>query len=366
MASLIEGEGASLKDATLFVNVPFCIETPRYAHGRYLRGDGAAKREYLEAVMREVASLGDVLEGKRVVAVRIGGGSPSVVSPDQLGALMRLIRSELPMAHGAEMALEAIPNTVGVPSLTGWGQGKPSRIELRVGAIHLRDLNELHPPYRVQDIQNAVLFLGKFGMNNVSVSLVYGLPGQTEASWRQTLRKALDLEPYEVVVSPVSPADGKGLAQRRQRALYETAAALLEEHGLAEYAVGRFARAVGESAYVKALAFGADAAGVGLGAVSCVDGMAWRNTDDFEAYCAGSDDPERVVRDAVRLDDEARAVLAVRRALCLAEGVEAGCASGAVGELSTWEADGLVVCEGDRWRLTSEGRFAWQWEGWAL
>ena len=146
MASSSEERGASLKDAALFVNVPFCIEPPRYAHGRYLTGDGAAKREYLEAVMREVSSLGDVLEGKRIVAARIGGGSPSVASPDQLGKLMRIVRSELPMAHGAEMSLEAIPNTVGVPSLTGWGQGKPSRIELRVGAIHLRDLDELRPP----------------------------------------------------------------------------------------------------------------------------------------------------------------------------------------------------------------------------
>ena len=58
MASASAGKEASLKDATLFVNVPFCIEAPRYAHGRYLMGDGAAKRKYLEAVMREVASLG--------------------------------------------------------------------------------------------------------------------------------------------------------------------------------------------------------------------------------------------------------------------------------------------------------------------
>ena len=366
MASSSEERGASLKDAALFVNVPFCIEPPRYAHGRYLTGDGAAKREYLEAVMREVSSLGDVLEGKRIGAARIGGGSPSVVSPEQLGKLMRLVRSELPMAHGAEMSLEAIPNTVGGPSLTGWGQGKPSRIELRVGAIHLRDLDELRPPYRVSDIQNAVLFLDKFGMNNVSVSLVYGLPGQTEASWRQTLRKALDLEPYEVAVSPVSPADGEGLARKRQRALYEVAAELLSGRGLAEYAVGRFARAAGESAYVKALALGAALVGVGLGAASCVDGLAWRNTDDFNVYRVASDDAERVVRDVSQLDDEARAALAVRRGLCLAEGVEAEAVRLAACELAAWEAEGLVERAADRWRLTPEGRFAWQWEGWAL
>ena len=245
------------------------------------------------------------------------------------------------MAHGAEMALEAIPNTVGVPSLTGWGQGKPSRIELRVGAIHLRDLDELHPPYRVSDIQNAVLFLDKFGMNNVSVSLVYGLPGQTEASWRQTLRKALDLEPYEVAVSPVSPADGEGLAQERQRALYEVAAALLGERGLVEYAVGRFARAAGESAYVKALASGADAVGVGLGAVSCVDGMAWRNTDDFEGVLCGQRRSRagRARRGSARRRG-ARRACRPPRALPV-EGVEAERVSAAVGELSAWEAEGV-------------------------
>ena len=192
----------------------------------------------------------------------------------------------------------------------------------------------------MSDIQNAVLFLDKFGMNNVSVSLVYGLPGQTVASWRQTLRKALDLEPYEVAVSPVSPADGEGLARKRQRALYEVAAELLSGRGLAEYAVGRFARAAGESAYVKALALGADLVGVGLGAASCVDGLAWRNTDDFNVYRVASDDAERVVRDVSQLDDEARAALAVRRGLCLAEGVEAEAVRPAACELAAWRPRG--------------------------
>lgn len=363
------------QDAVLFVNVPFCIDVPRYAHGAYLQGDSAAKHDYLEAVMRELATLDDVVEGKRIVAVRIGGGGPSIMNPDQLGQLMRVVRTTLPMAHGAEVSLEALPNTVGVPSLTGWGQGKPNRIELQVGAIHLRDLAELERPYRVSDIQNAVLFLDKFGMNNVSLSLTYGIPGQTPESWKQTLRMSLDLEPTEVVVSPVTPADGAGLAEGAQQELYEVASEELETAGFEEYAVGRFARGAGESAFVKALAAGADVVAVGLGAVSCVDGLTWRATDDFKEYCAASAEPERVLVDVCRLDDEARGLLFVQRALCARNGfceaayrnqVGTLLAPAVVEQLARWQAEGLV-CELDGcMTLTAQGRFAWQWRNEAL
>lgn len=354
------------RDAVLFVNIPFCIDVPKYARGTYLTGDSVAKREYLEAVEREIATLDDVLEGKRIVAVRLGGGGPSVVNPDQLGALMRTVRATLPLAPGAEMTLEALPNTVGVPSLTGWGQGKPSRIELAAGAIHLRDLAELGRPFHVSDIQNAVLFLDKFGMNNVALALTYGIPGQTPESWKQTLRKGLDLEPVEVVIRPVTPADGAGLPREEQRSLYETAAALLTERGFAEYAPGRFARGAGASAYVEALAEGADVAAVGLGSVSCVDGMVWRTTDDFKEYCAASDDPERVVVDAGKLDAEAQTALAVRRGLCGRAGVAGDLVRAAASQLAQWEAEGLVEQRDDRFVLTADGRFAWQWNNEAL
>lgn len=363
------------QDAVLFVNVPFCIDVPRYAHGAYLQGDSAAKHDYLEAVMRELATLDDVVEGKRIVAVRIGGGGPSVMNPDQIGRLMRLVRTNLPLIHGAEMSVEALPNTVGVPSLTGWGQGKPNRVELQVGAIHLRDLAELERPYRVSDIQNAVLFLDKFGMNNVSLSLTYGIPGQTPESWKQTLRMGLDLEPTEVVVVPVTPADGAGLDEAAQQELYLAAAELLEESGFAEYAAGRFARGAGESVFVKALAAGADQISVGLGAVSCAEGLTWRAIDNFEDYCVASDDPDRAVIGVCKLDEEAQGLLFAQRALCARQGFReteyqdrfgAPLAPAVAEQLARWHAEGLVTdCEG-RMTLTPQGRFAWQWRNEAL
>lgn len=366
---------SEVQDAVLFVNIPFCIDAPRYAHGMYLQGDSVAKRDYLEAVMRELATLGDVTEGKSIVAVRIGGGGPSVMNPDQVGELLRLVRATLPLAHGAEVSLEALPNTVGVPSLTGWGQGKPNRIELLVGAIHLRDLAELARPYRVSDIQNAVLFLDKFGMNNVSLSLTYGIPSQTLESWKQTLRMGLDLEPTEVTVAPVTPADGTGLDEAAQQELYLAAAELLEESGFGEYAVGRFARGAGESVFVKALAAGADQISVGLGAVSCAEGLTWRATSDFKEYCVASDDPDRAVVDVCKLDEGAQALLFVQRALCARQGFceteyqarfGAPLAPAMVEQLARWQAEGLVAERDGRVALTPQGRFAWQWKNEAL
>lgn len=360
----------SNQDVAVFVNIPFCIEVPRLTHGHFFVGDSAAKTEYMEALSRELASSADLFEGKRVVAVHIGGGSPSVMSPDQLGSLMREMRASLPLVPGAEMSMEAIPNTVGVPSLTGWGQGKPNRIDLRVRAINQRDLAELEPPYRVSDIQNAVLFLDKFGMNNLSVVLTCGIPDQTATSWGQTLRSTLDFEPREVFVELVTPADGVGLKKTQQQELYAQAQAFLEERGLVEYAAGRFARPGSESAFHRALCEGADVVGLGADAVSRADGMVWRNTQDFETYCASSDDAEKVVCDARQLDVDAQVVAYVHETLRLREGVsEENCRARwgmelpqvAVDLVEAWQASGLVEKYEGCVRLTQEGRFAWLW-----
>ncbi|WP_270298802.1 hypothetical protein [Eggerthella sinensis] len=127
--------------------------------------------------------------------MKVGGGSPSIMSPDKLGELLLDLRVLFDLADDCEVSLEAVPHTVGVPSLTGWGQGKVNRVILRADSVQPEELVALDRPFDSVQVQNALLFLDKFHLGNVDVALRYGIPGQTEASLMRTLRSVAGIEP---------------------------------------------------------------------------------------------------------------------------------------------------------------------------
>ena len=102
---------------------------------------------------------------------------PSIMSPDGLGGLLRRISAFFDVDPACEIALAAVPHSVGVPSLTGWGQGKVNRISLRREASGCRAVFSLGASYGLSDIQNALLFFDKFHMRNVDVELLVADPG---------------------------------------------------------------------------------------------------------------------------------------------------------------------------------------------
>ena len=125
------------------LHIPYCIRPERYSDAFGAVGTNAQKDAYMRALQREVRAWEGELDGYVVRAVRLGGGSASVMSPDLLGETLSLLRHTLPMAPGAEVSYDALPNTIGTPSLTGISTGKPTRIELMMRSEHDAELRAL-------------------------------------------------------------------------------------------------------------------------------------------------------------------------------------------------------------------------------
>ncbi len=309
---------------TLVVSVefPFTLGTPKYGPSRPFVGDHAAKAAYVDALEAELASLDDEVRARPVQAVRLHGGA-SIMSADKVCHLVRSIKKTLNVQPGCEVSIDVEPLTVCTPSLTDWTSCGVTRVNLDVVSVLDEELSAFGAHHSRSQLQNALLFLERFHVGNVCHTLLFGLPGQTPASWERSLVTSAGVDTPQISVRPLVDTREQGttsesgptpLPTREQRAsFYAQAVRVLEKHGYEEIAPGDFVKqglAHAASAYDALVRAGADVLGLGAGAKTRMDGFMYENACDFDLYVAKSADFEAIVRNPLREDAEARAARA--------------------------------------------------------
>jgi oxygen-independent coproporphyrinogen-3 oxidase len=305
----------------LYLHIPFCIHRCRYCTATVVTGTGEAKQAYLEALGRELTAslpyLKESLKNGHISSIYLGGGSPSVMRPDDVAAMMRrfigqLRDAELTPLHGPEVNIECMPQTIGTPSLSGLRSGGFTRYSLSMQSIIPAELEALDCGFTIQDIQNAVLFLERFRIHNVNLDLMYGNPLQTLDSWKRTLRAARDFKPEHISLYPFPDQDERGQAGNCPDT-FETAEILdfardfLSGLGYVQYTRYHFARPGRQCRHFLSRYAGEDYLGFGLGARSLIDGISYANTTDWESYLSHSADFEMITTDITQLTEEQQA-----------------------------------------------------------
>ena len=187
------------------VAFPFTLSTPKYGPSRPFTGNHAAKAAYVDALEAELASLDDEVCARPVSAVRLSGGA-SIMSADKVCHLMRRIKKTLNLVPGAEISIDVEPLTVCTPSLTDWTSCGITRVNLAALSCDDAELTALGAHHSREQLQNALLFLEKFHMANVNFEVLYGVPGQTEASWKRTLLTLAGIDAPHVSIRPLVDA----------------------------------------------------------------------------------------------------------------------------------------------------------------
>ncbi len=279
-----------LRPLLVEISIPYCIRPEKYRTGLQLMGSNDEKNAYLAAVKRELLSYEGSLDGCEVQALRLSGGSATVMSPDLLGDLLKTAREVLPIARGAECSVDAQPLTIGTPALTGIAAGHPNRMELMMHSANDAELRALGCSHTAQDVNNALRFFGRFRLNNVGLTVDIGIPGQTEGSWENTLRACTIIRPAHITLEMLNTEGEEGAPERAvRRRMVQTACAVLKEAGYLRYAAGCFCLPHAASRFEMARTDGAESLGLGLGAHTLFDGYLTRNTDNLNIYlsCAG-------------------------------------------------------------------------------
>jgi oxygen-independent coproporphyrinogen-3 oxidase len=287
----------------VYVHVPFCVTRCGYCDfNTYTAaelGSGASRDGYPALAIEEVRLAARVLGGRAgpVQTVFFGGGTPTVLPPASLGAMLRAIDAELGLAPGAEVTAEANPETVDERALAGLRAAGITRLSLGMQSAvpHvLAVLDRVHEPGRPE---RCVRWARAAGFQHVSLDLIYGTPGESDADWLASLDGALAAEPdhlsaYSLIVEDgtrlaarirrgeLPPPDDDALADRYLMADERLSAVGLDWYEVSNWAAGPASRCQHNQLYWT----GGDWWGIGPGAHSHVAGTRWWNVRHPAAY----------------------------------------------------------------------------------
>jgi putative oxygen-independent coproporphyrinogen III oxidase len=349
----------------LYVHLPFCASRCGYCDFVTVVGRAGQHDAYVDALLAELELERGVL-ARGLESVFLGGGTPTLTGPR---ALERLLRA-LPEAE--EVTVEANPETV-TPWLAALlRRCGVTRVSLGAQSFQPRLLEVLERRARPEDVRRAFALLREAGFDNLSLDLIYGIPGQSTADLDADLAEALALGPehlscYELEAKPgtrFTHAHGDELERQAERmeSYFERVVAQLTANGYRWYETANFCR--DESRDLRSrhnLAYwrGRDYLGVGIGAVSTIEGRRWRTTPRLGRYLAAvraGERPEREVEELsgpIRRSERVLLGLRLDEPLSLAE-LDDAVDADAVERL---ERLGLVARSGEELALTERGRF---------
>ncbi len=193
---------------SLYIHVPWCVKKCPYCDfNSHAQSGELPEKTYVERLLQDLANDLPRVAGREIQTVFIGGGTPSLFSPESYRRLFAGIREQITIAPDAEITLEANPGTIEHGQFTGYREVGINRISLGVQSFnndHLKKLGRIH---RDEEVLRAVAELKAAGLNNFNLDLMHGLPDQAQAQAMEDLRRAIELQPthlswYQLTLEP--------------------------------------------------------------------------------------------------------------------------------------------------------------------
>jgi len=239
--------------ASLYLHIPFCERKCLYCDF-YSIENLDPMESFLEALDREIGMSGSSWKAETFDTVFYGGGTPSLLTPAQLERIQSRLHSTFTIAPDAEITLETNPGTVTPAKLTAYRALGINRLSIGVQSFREEELKFLSRIHDAAQGRACVAMARQAGFDNVSLDLIFSLPGQLPEDWELTLHQALELEPdhisaYSLIVEDNTPL-ARMVAARQvspnpleaEAALYERTMELMEQHGFEHYEVSNYAR----------------------------------------------------------------------------------------------------------------------------
>ena len=183
--------------AGIYIHIPFCKRRCIYCDF-FSTTQSEKKPTYVRALCQELYLRKDYLEREEIETIYLGGGTPSQLSQEELEAIFRTIYNIYKVKENAEITLEANPDDLTPEYVAMLCQLPINRISMGIQTFHEETLKLLHRRHTATQAIEAFRRCREAGFQNISIDLMYGLPGETLASWKQDLQQAIDLHPEHI------------------------------------------------------------------------------------------------------------------------------------------------------------------------
>lgn len=371
-----QGEGWRPRTRTLgvYLHIPFCRQRCHYCSFNTGPYRPAAMDRFLSALEREIDLVGQAgwAGAVTVGTVFLGGGTPSLLEPDELAGILDRLRKHFNWAPEVEVTVECNPESLSREKLEGYRLAGVNRISLGVQSLDDALLLRLGRLHSASEAHRAFEAARAAGIRNVNVDLMYGLPGLDLSLWEATLAGVLawgpeHLSAYALTLDEGSRWASEGVAglppEEAVIAQYWLLARMAREAGLEHYEVSNFCRPGFSSRHNQVYWRAEEYLGLGPGAAGFLGDIRYTNVKPIERYCAALEAGELPVGQREQLTTRQQRAERLILGLRLADGVPATWLRARAAEgpprlaalLDAWERRELLVFQDGRAYLTEAG-----------
>lgn len=307
-----------MKKSALYVHIPFCDHKCIYCDFySIITSDNI--RPFLNSIKKEIEYYSDLYYKERIfTSIYFGGGTPSLMEPEYISLIIQLLKENYKVSNEAEITIEANPGTVDKEKLRIFRKVGINRISIGIQTFHDDELKFLT---RVHDKKNAmetVYNAKKAGFENISIDLIFNLPGQTKIKWKENLETAVQLpikhlSTYSLILERGTILNKMVLDKKvkmqdddHDADLYEMTIDFMEKNGFIQYEVSNFTLPGYECMHNNAYWQYRDYLSFGTSAHSFVDGKRWWNYSSLKRYISEIDKNSCAVAASENISKEQR------------------------------------------------------------
>ena len=282
------------QNLSLYLHIPFCVRKCLYCD--FLSGPQSAdmQEQYVEALCREIQETSPEYREYQVVSVFIGGGTPSVLLPEQTIRIMETLKSCFILTNTCEISMEMNPGTVTPEKMNAYRACGINRISIGLQSANDGELKALGRIHTCADFLKAYEMAVEAGFTNINVDLMSAIPEQTLKSYQETLQKVLALQPQPVHISAYSLIVEEGTPfyeqelnlpdEETERRMYEITDDILRNAGYHRYEISNYAKAGKECVHNKVYWQRGNYLGLGIGSASLIQNVRFHNMTDISSY----------------------------------------------------------------------------------
>ena len=275
------------KDLELYIHIPFCIRKCKYCD--FLSGPSGEKerQEYVESLCRKIHSYGELAEAYRVVSIFVGGGTPSILTEEQILKIFAALREVFEIEADAEITLEMNPGTVTEEKLKAYKQCGINRLSMGLQSTDNKELEALGRIHTYETFQESYRLARAAGFQNINVDLMSAIPYQTRESYQKTLRRIAKLVPppehisaYSLIIEEGTPfyehyGEGEHAeelpGEEEERQMYQDTIEILKKYGYHRYEISNYAKEGYECRHNIGYWNRTEYLGIGSGAASLIE-----------------------------------------------------------------------------------------------
>ena len=363
-----------VKPLGLYIHIPFCKSKCIYCDFYSLPRAEDRMDRYVSALCRQLAEIAQRTTAHTVDSVYLGGGTPSYLGEKRLRRILKTVKKHYHLSRDAEITLEANPDSAGDwRALRALRRAGMNRLSLGVQSADDGLLRTLGRPHTFAQAEEAAAAARRARIRNLSLDLIYGLPGQNLAGWKDTLERAAALEPEHLSCYGLKVEEGTPLWDMQEKMdlpdddaqadMYLWTVERLEALGYEQYEISNFARPGRASRHNMKYWTLCEYAGFGPGAHSDLGDVRYAYLRSLDTYCAGVEAGVSVLESSEHIPPRERDIEYVMLGLRLTQGISRQEFENRYrlpfapiqSVLERFRATGHAALAGERWRLTPEG-----------